>query len=138
MSRAPRIEAIQPGHFPKPRGYVNGIVARGSTLFVAGQVGWGPDGRFESDDFVEQFARALDNVLDVVRAAGGNPNDVVKMSIYVTDLDAYREGRAAIGDIWRARMGSHYPAMALVEVAGLLEPRALVEIEAIASLPEKP
>ena len=117
---------------------MNGIIARGPCLYIAGQVGWEPDGRFATDDFVEQFARALDNVLDVVRAAGGLPSDVVKMTIYVTCLDTYREGRAAIGDIWRSRMGAHYPAMALFQVAGLLEPRALVEIEAIACLPEEP
>lgn len=133
-----RIEEVQPSHFAKPKGYANGIIARGRTLHVAGQIGWRPDGRFETDDFVGQFAQALDNVLDVVRAAGGKATDVVKMTVYVTDLDAYRESRAVLGEVWRTRMGRHYPAMALLQVAGLLEPRALVEIEAVACLPEEP
>lgn len=138
MSDEARFETVQPRHFAMPKGYANGVLAKGRMLFVAGQIGWTPEGRFETDDFVGQFAQALDNVLDVVRAAGGKPTDVVRMTVYVTDLDAYRESRSAIGEIWRARMGRHFPAMALLRVAGLLERRALVEIEAIACLPEKP
>lgn len=138
MSKEARIAVVQPSHFAKPKGYANGMIARGRTLFVAGQIGWEADGRFTTDDFVEQFARALDNVIDVVRAAGGEPTDIVKMTIYVTALDAYRERRSEIGEAWRSRMGAHYPAMALLQVAGLLEPRALVEIEAVAFLPEEP
>jgi enamine deaminase RidA (YjgF/YER057c/UK114 family) len=136
MSQSSRIEVVQPPHFAPPRGYANGVVARGRTLYVAGQVGWEPDGRFASDDFAQQFARALDNVIDVVRAAGGAPADLVKMTMYVVDLDAYRAALPAIGAAWRARLGRHYPAMALVGVAALLERRALVEIEAVAALPD--
>jgi enamine deaminase RidA (YjgF/YER057c/UK114 family) len=134
----PRIEFVQPAHFAPPRGYANGVVARGRTLYVAGQVGWEPDGTFASDDLAHQFGRALDHVLDVVRAAGGAPTDLVKMTIYVTDLDGYRRSLPAVGAAWRERLGKHYPAMALVGVAGLVEPRARVEIEAVAALPETP
>jgi len=135
MPRA-RIETIQPPHFAPPRGYANGVAASGRTLYVAGQVGWEHDGTFASDDIGEQFARALDHVIDVVEEAGGAASDVVRMTVYVTDLEGYRRARAKIGAAWRERFGRHYPAMALIGVAGLLEPRAKVEIEAVASLPD--
>ena len=129
---------IQPPGWPAPKGYANGALVRGPTLYVAGQVGWTPEGVFETDDLAAQFAQALDNVLAVVRAAGGAPEHVARMTIYVTDLDAYRQSTRAIGAAWRARFGKHFPAMALVGVAGLVEPRAKVEIETIAALPEAP
>lgn len=105
------------------------------TLFVAGQVGWDREMRFVSDDFAEQFVQALDNVLAVVREAGGTPEHIGRMTIYVTDKARYLAAAKAIGVAWRERMGKHYPAMALVEVKALLEDRALVEIEATAVLP---
>ena len=126
---------IQVEGWPRPRGYVNGVVTRGRALHVAGQVGWNEAGEFPSADLVGQLAQALDNVLAVVRAAGGAPEDVARMTIYVTDLDAYRRSGREVGAAWRARFGRHYPAMALVAVAGLVEPAALVEIEAVAALP---
>jgi enamine deaminase RidA (YjgF/YER057c/UK114 family) len=104
----------------------------GDVLFVAGQVGWNREGRLVSDDLVEQFAQALDNVLEVVWAAGGKPASVARMVLYVTDTDEYRRRRRAIGEAYRRRMGNHYPAMALVPVAALLEDGAKVEIEATA------
>jgi enamine deaminase RidA (YjgF/YER057c/UK114 family) len=128
------IEFIEPPGWPRPKGYANGALVRGGTLFVAGQVGWNAAGLFESADIAEQFAQALDNVLAVVRAAGGAPEDVAKMTIYVTHLDAYRKSTRAIGAAFRARFGKHFPAMALVGVAGLVEPSALVEIEAVAAI----
>jgi enamine deaminase RidA (YjgF/YER057c/UK114 family) len=131
------IDFIEPPGWPTPKGYANGALVRGPTLYVAGQVGWTALGVFESDDLAEQFAQALDNVLAVVRAAGGAPDHVAKMTIYVTDLDAYRKSTRALGAAWRARFGKHFPAMALVGVAGLVEPRAKVEIEAIAVVPSK-
>ncbi|WP_437579452.1 RidA family protein [Sorangium sp. So ce887] len=128
------LEIVQPVGWPAPRGYANGVVTRGTTLHVAGQIGWdAASGQIQSDDLAEQFAQALDNVLAVVAAAGGEPGDVARMTVYVTDLEAYRSSRAAIGAAWRARFGKHFPAMALVGVAGLVEPRALVEIEAVAA-----
>ena len=128
------ITIVEPPGFAPPKGYANGALVRGAVLFVAGQVGWNAAQVFESDELAAQFAQALDNVLAVVRAAGGAPEDVAKMTIYVTDLDAYRKSTRAIGAAWRARFGKHFPAMALVGVAGLVEPRALCEIEAIAAI----
>jgi enamine deaminase RidA (YjgF/YER057c/UK114 family) len=128
------MEAVNPKEWPRPVGYSNGVLARGATLYVAGQIGWNARGEFEALDMGGQFAQALDNVLAVVREAGGQPTDLAKMTVYVTDLDAYRAARRAIGEAWRDKLGKHYPAMALVCVAGLLEPKALVEIEAVAVL----
>jgi enamine deaminase RidA (YjgF/YER057c/UK114 family) len=104
----------------------------GEWLFVAGQVGWNREGRLVSSDFVEQFAQALDNVLDVVWAAGGRPESVARMTVYVTDKREYQTRTKAVGEAWRRRMGRHYPAMALLEVRSLLEEGAKVEIEAVA------
>jgi enamine deaminase RidA (YjgF/YER057c/UK114 family) len=130
----PKLDVVQPEGWPKPRGYANGVITRGRTLHVAGQVGWDAAGNFPSPTLAGQFAQALDNVLAVVRAAGGAPEDVARMTVYVTDLDAYRGSLREVGAAWRARFGRHYPAMALVGVAGLVEPAALVEIEAVAAL----
>ena len=126
---------VQPAHFPPARGYANGVLAEGRTLYIAGQIGWELDGTFAARDLPGQFARALDHVLDVLAAAGGAPEHLVRMTVYVTDLPAYRAGTRAIGEAWRARLGKHFPAMALVGVAGLVEPLALVEIEATAVIP---
>ncbi len=127
-----RLQLINPAEWLPARGYSNGVLVRGPTLYVAGQIGWNARQEFETDDLGEQFAQALDNVLTVVHAAGGTASDIAKMTIYVTDLDAYRASTRAIGAAWRARFGKHFPAMALVAVTGLLEPRAKVEIETIA------
>ncbi len=126
------MDVVHPAGFPPARGYSNGISAHGRTLFVAGQVGWEPDGTFASDELVPQFGRALDNVIAVVRAAGGEPGHIAQMTVYVTDMAGYRAAAGALGPVWRERMGRHYPAMALVAVSELVEPRALVEIQAIA------
>jgi len=126
---------VTPTHFPKPRGYANGVVAEGKLLFISGQIGWDSDAHIVSSDFAVQFLQALDNVIAVVREAGGGTEHIVKLLAFVTDLDAYRDARTAIGDGWRGRMGNYYPAMSLVKVSGLLEPGAQVEIEGIASLP---
>jgi enamine deaminase RidA (YjgF/YER057c/UK114 family) len=128
------MKIVQPEHWQKPRGYANGILAEGPTLYVAGQIGWDEKGNFASDALLDQFDRALANVVAVLRAGGAEPTDVIRMTIYVTDLPAYREGAPKLGAIWRAHFGRHYPAMALVGVAGLVEPRAKVEIEATAVL----
>lgn len=128
------VQIVNPDGFPRPRGYSNGVVAEGRTLHVAGQVGWESDGTFASDDVAYQFGRALDHVLAVVAAAGGGADRIVSMTVYVTDLDAYVAARHQLGPIWRDRLGQHYPAMALVQVVRLLEPRARVEIQAVAVL----
>jgi len=126
---------LHPEGWPAPKGYSDGIVASGRLVFVAGQVGWNPGtGEFESDDFAAQAAQALSNVAAVLRSAGADPAQLVRLTWYVTDRDAYLAARPAIGAAYRRIIGTHYPTMSLVMVAGLLEPRALVEIEATAVL----
>jgi enamine deaminase RidA (YjgF/YER057c/UK114 family) len=131
-------ELVTPPNFPKPRGYSNGIVAAGRTLFISGQIAWDKDARIVSPDFATQFLQSLDNVIAVVRAAGGGTEQIVKLLTFVTNLEAYRAATKTIGEGWRDRMGKHFPAMSLVKVAGLLEPGALVEIEGVAMLPDTP
>ena len=126
-----------PGWAPA-KGYANGMVASGRVLAIAGQIGWDAEQRFEHADFVGQFGQALENVCAVVRAAGGQPEDIIKMTLYVTDLDLYRSSLRALGPVWRAHLGRHYPAMALLGVTGLVEREALLEIECLAVLPEAP
>ena len=131
-------KVIHPSHFPKPRGYANGIITEapgGRMLHIAGQIGWDKDARIVSPDFAVQFLQALDNVIDIVREAGGATEHIVKLLAFVTDLEAYRGATVAIGEGWRGRLGKYYPAMSLVKVSGLLEPGALVEIEGVAILP---
>ncbi len=128
------IRTVSVEGWPRPKGYANGVAATGETLWVAGQIGWTPEGVFERKDFLGQFDQALANVLAVVTAAGGSADKIVRLTVYVTDLDAYRSSLKEIGDVWRRRMGKVFPAMALVGVAGLVEREALVEIEATAVL----
>jgi enamine deaminase RidA (YjgF/YER057c/UK114 family) len=125
---------INPPDLPPPRGYAHGLVAEGRMLFVAGQVGWTDRAELVSDRFADQFDQALANVLSVVRAAGGTPDAIARLTIFVTDKTQYLSGQREIGERYRARMGRHYPPMTLVEVRALLEPGALVEIEATAVL----
>lgn len=123
---------INPAALAPPRGYSHGIVGQGRMLFVAGQVGWNAHAEIVSERFVDQFDQAVANVLQVVLEAGGTPESVARMTIYVVDKHQYLDATKEVGDRYRARMGKHYPAMTLVEVKGLLEPGALVEIEATA------
>ena len=123
---------VNPESLTPPRGYNHGMKGAGELLFVAGQVGWTREGHVVGPDFVSQFQRALENVIDVVWAAGGKPADIARMVVYVTDKSEYAARAREIGEVWRARMGRHYPAMALVEVKGLLDDEAKVEIEATA------
>lgn len=129
-----QLEPVNPDSLARPVGYSNGIRGRGELLFVAGQVGWTPDGTLVSGDLVAQFAQALDNVLSVVRTAGGSPQGIARLTLYVTDKAEYARLRKPIGEAYRERMGKHYPAMTLVEVKSLLEDGARVEIEATALL----
>jgi enamine deaminase RidA (YjgF/YER057c/UK114 family) len=125
---------INPESLGPARGYSNGVLVPpgGHLLFVAGQIAWDEQQRIVSADFVEQFDRALANVLAVVAEAGGRPDQIARLLIYVTDKEEYRRRTREVGLRWRARMGRHFPAMALVEVKALLEDEAKVEIEAIA------
>ncbi len=130
---------VQPEGWPRPKGYANGVLTGpGRMLFIAGQIGWGTDERLVSPEFVPQFAKALDNVVAVLRAAGGEPQDLVRLTVYVTDKHAYRAAARELGDLYRERLGKTYVAMALVQVADLLEDGAQVEIEATAVLPLEP
>jgi enamine deaminase RidA (YjgF/YER057c/UK114 family) len=127
---------INPESLGRPRGYTNGLLTTPGVrlLFIAGQVAWDEQQRIVSEDFVEQFDRALRNVLAVVREAGGAPGGVARLVIYVTDKREYLARTGEIGERWRALMGRHYPAMTLVEVKSLLEDGAKVEVEGIAVL----
>jgi enamine deaminase RidA (YjgF/YER057c/UK114 family) len=118
---------------PVPRGYADGRIGHGTALHVAGQVGW-KGGVFVAKDLPGQFAQTLDNILDVLKAAHAHVDDIASMTIYVTDMAAYRAARKSLGPIWRERLGNHFPAMALVAVTGLVEPDALIEIQCIAHL----
>lgn len=130
-------DPINPDALGAPRGWTNGMLAPsgGRVLFVAGQDAAEPEGEVTTDDFTTQFGLALEKTLAIVEEAGGRIEDIGRMTIYVTDLDTYRAERARLGDVYRASMGKHFPAMALVEVKRLVDPRALVEIEATAVLP---
>jgi enamine deaminase RidA (YjgF/YER057c/UK114 family) len=125
---------INPDSLGAPRGYSNGVLAEanGRLLFIAGQVAWDQNQEIVSDDLVEQFDRALANVITVVTEAGGDPDRIARLVLYVTDKNEYRERMKEIGERYRARMSKHFPAMVLVEVAGLLEDRAQIEIEGTA------
>ena len=133
----PPHRAVDPASLAKPVGYAHGVVASpGRTLYLAGQVGWDKEGRFARPlDLVKQVDQALSNLLAVLSEAGGKPEHVVSMRVYVRSADAWRAGAKAIGAAWRARMGRWFPAMALLEVKRLYEPEALVEIEGVAVVP---
>ena len=128
---------INPESLGRPSGWNHGMLApaEGRLLFVAGQTAREPSGEISISDFVEQFERALQGVLAVVREAGGGPEHIGRLNIYVTDLEAYLSSRKALGVAYRGLMGKHYPAMVLLEVNGLADEGALVEIEATAVLP---
>lgn len=130
------MQILLPEGWPRPKGYSNGVSARGRLVFVAGQIGWDPDGVFRAVGFAAQFRRTLENTLAVLRAGGAGPEHVARMTWFVTDKAAYLHSLAEIGAAWRDLMGPHYPAMAVVVVAGLVEDEALVEIETTAVVPE--
>ncbi|MCC6214257.1 MAG: RidA family protein [Polyangiaceae bacterium] len=133
------MERVDVPEWPRPKGYSNGMLTAGEgerLLFVAGQVGW-IDEKVPTSDFAEQFALALDNVLAVVRRAGGEPADIARMTVFVTDIPGYRDAQRRLGEIWREKMGRHYPVMSLLGIQELVEDGAKVEIEATAVLPKQ-
>jgi enamine deaminase RidA (YjgF/YER057c/UK114 family) len=131
------VRFLQPTGWAPPRGYANGVEARGRLVVTAGQIGWDPaTGEFESDDFAAQVRQALLNVRAVLAEAGAEPRHLVRLTWYVTDRAAYLASTREIGAAYREVIGRHFPAMAVVVVAGLLEARARVEIEATAVVPE--
>lgn len=128
-----KMTIINPQSLGHPKGYSNGVLVEGgSLLFVAGQIGWDSLQRIISDEFAEQFAQALENVLTVVRQAGGSATNIARLLIFVTDKKEYTANLKHVGTVYRRIMGEHYPAMALLEISSLVEDLAKVEIEAIA------
>jgi len=122
------MQTLLPEGWPRPRGYASGVAAEGRMVFVAGQVGWDREGRF-AEGFAGQFRQALENGLAVLAEAGAGPQHIVRMTWFVVDLDDYRTALKDLGPIYRELMGKHYPAMSVVEVSGLVEPEARLEIE---------
>jgi enamine deaminase RidA (YjgF/YER057c/UK114 family) len=125
---------LLPEGWPRPRGYSNGVEATGRMVFVAGQIGWDTGGRFP-DGFAAQFRQTLDNALAVLAEAGAGPEHIVRMTWYVVDKAEYLAALRDIGAVWRERIGPHYPAMAVIEVKGLIEDAARIEIETTAVIP---
>jgi enamine deaminase RidA (YjgF/YER057c/UK114 family) len=130
------MKALQPPGWPRPKGYSNGISARGRMIFTAGVVGWDEKEMFPEYSLHGQFAQALRNTVAILAEDGAGPEHVVRMTCYVTDRSEYLNSRDEIGAAWREIMGKHYPAMALVEVKGLVEGAAKVEIETTAVVPD--
>jgi enamine deaminase RidA (YjgF/YER057c/UK114 family) len=132
------MQKLQPPGWTEPKGYANGIVAEGRLVFVAGQVGWDETATFRVHGFVEQVRQCLKNTLAVLDEAGAGPENVVRMTWYITDREEYLANLEGMGEVYRELMGRHFPAMAMVEVAALMEPEARVEIETTAVVPVEP
>ena len=130
------MKILQPAGWKRPKGYSNGISARGRMLFVSGMVGWNGQEEFVSDAFAEQFDQALRNIRDVLAEDGARPEHIARLTMYILDKREYLASLKAIGAAWREVMGRHYPTMAVVEVRGLMEDRARLEIEATAMVPD--
>jgi len=130
------MRTLQPPDWAPPKGYANGIAARGTTVFVGGQIGWNGQQRFDSDDFVSQARQALRNVLAILAEAGAGPEHITRMTWYVTDKREYVASYRALGAAYREVIGRHFPAMTAVQVTALIEDRAKVEIEATAMVPD--
>ena len=131
------MRVLQPAGWPRPKGYSNGIEARGRTVFVAGLVGWSSEEKFETKDFAGQFEQLLRNLIVILAEAGAGPEHVVRLTWYVTDKQAYLRDARRVGEIYRSIMGRSFPVMAVVQVVALMEDDALVEIEATAVIPDE-
>ncbi len=129
-------QSVLPEGWPRPKGYSQGIVASGRTVFIAGQIGWNSKEEFESDDFAEQAAMAFRNIIAILDAAGGKSEHITRLTWYVVDKQEYLASLAGVGAAYRAAFGQHYPVMAVVEVTALMEDRARVEVEATAVIPD--
>ena len=132
------MQKLQPPGWTKPKGYANGLVAEGRLVFVAGQIGWDETETFRSDDFVDQVRQCLMNTLAVLAEAGAGPEHVARMTWYITDREKYLGNLEGMGEVYRELMGQHFPAMAMVEVAALIESEAKVEVETTAVVPVEP
>jgi enamine deaminase RidA (YjgF/YER057c/UK114 family) len=131
-----RAKTLQPAEWPRPKGYANGVAARGQMIFISGQIGWDADGQFHSDNLTEQVQQALRNIVRVLKEAHAEPQHLVRLTWYVLSRDAYLREAREIGAAYREIFGKHFPAMSVVEVQRLVEQRALVEIEATAVIPD--
>jgi enamine deaminase RidA (YjgF/YER057c/UK114 family) len=129
-------ETLQPAEWARTKGYANGVAARGRMIFISGQIGWDAQGQFGSDNLTEQVRQALRNIVRVLKEAQGEPRHLVRLTWYVLSRDAYVREAREIGVAYREVLGKHFPAMSVVEVRGLVEQRALVEIEATAVIPD--
>ena len=129
-------EVLQPAGWARPRGYANGIVARGRQVYVAGQIGWDAQCEFHSDALADQVGQALRNILAVLAEAGGGPEHLVRLTWYITSRDEYHAQIREIGAAYREALGKNFPVMAVVQVVALIEARAKVEIEATAVIPD--
>ena len=129
-------QILQPPDWVKPLGYANGIAASGRQVFIAGQVGWNAQQQFESDNFVSQAEQTLKNIVTILNEAGGAPEHIVRLTWYVTDKQEYLDNLKEVGKCYRQVMGKHFPAMSLVQIAGLVEDGAKLEIEATAVIPD--
>jgi len=127
---------LQPAGWAPPKGYANGIAARGTLVVVGGQIGWNAQQQFESDEFVPQAQRALQNIVTVLAEAGGRPEHIVRLTWFVIDKREYLEHARALGNVYRDVLGRHYPAMTAVQVTALIDDRSKVEIEATAVIPD--
>ncbi|MDQ7974997.1 MAG: RidA family protein [Rhodocyclaceae bacterium] len=127
---------LQPPGWATPKGYANGVAARGTMIFVGGQIGWNAEQQFESDDFIAQTAQALRNIAAVLKEGGAAPEHMVRMTWYVTDRDEYVRRLSELGPVYREVMGRNFPAMTCVQVAALVETRAKIEIEVTAVVPD--
>jgi enamine deaminase RidA (YjgF/YER057c/UK114 family) len=129
-------KTLQPAEWARPRGYANGMAARGQMIFISGQIGWDANGQFTSDSLSGQVAQALRNIVRVLKEAPAEPRHLVRLTWYVLSRDAYLREAREIGAAYREIVGKHFPAMSVVEVSALVEQRALVEIEATAVIPD--
>ena len=136
LTQAQQLQLLQPPGWARPRGYANGVVARGRQVFIAGMIGWDGDGVFHSDDFAAQARQALANIVEVLREAGGRPEHIVRMTWYVTDKREYLAAGREVGRAYRELIGVYNAAMTAVQVSALIEDRAKVEIEATAVIPD--
>lgn len=130
------MKMLQPPGWASAKGYSNGVAARGTIVFVAGQVGWDPQQRIEPGGFVAQASRALSNIVAILAEAGARPEHIVRMTWYVVDKDEYNASLRELGKAYREIIGRHFPAMTAVQVAGLVEEGARVEVEATAVVPD--
>jgi enamine deaminase RidA (YjgF/YER057c/UK114 family) len=130
------MKTLLPPGWPRPKGYANGVSAKGRVIVTAGVVGWNADEAFESEDLAGQFRQILINMLAILAEDEAGPEHIVRMTCYVTDIAEYRASLSEIGAAWRDLIGRHYPAMAVVGVTALVEPRARIEIETMAVVPE--